>query len=108
MNFKNIELSFQSVLDYYINQQQISCRIIKNESAWDREKQDILERANWLSDKIIVEPEILLKKCLLFLVLIMADNGQFALVQCFLQRWKISVSSILKQRNNVLKELINW
>ena len=29
MNFKNIELSFQSVLDYYINQQQISCRIIK-------------------------------------------------------------------------------
>ena len=61
MNFKNIELSFQSVLDYYINQQQISCRIIKNESAWDREKQDILERANWLSDKIIVEPEILLK-----------------------------------------------
>lgn len=80
MNFKNIELSFQSVLDYYINQQQISCRIIKNESAWDREKQDILERANWLSDKIIVEPEILLKK----MPAVLGPNygGQWAIYSC--------------------------
>ncbi len=33
---------------------------IRNESAWEEEKSEILERANWLYDKIIVEPKQLI------------------------------------------------
>lgn len=35
---------------------------IRKESAWEEEKQDILERANWLCRKVIVEPKKLLEE----------------------------------------------
>lgn len=33
---------------------------VRTESSWDEEKQEILERANWLCEKIIVEPKQLI------------------------------------------------
>ena len=35
---------------------------IRTESSWEEEKDDILERANWLCEKIIVSPEQLIKE----------------------------------------------
>ena len=35
---------------------------VRTESSWEAEKDDILERANWLCEKIIVKPEQLIKQ----------------------------------------------
>ena len=35
---------------------------VRTESSWEEEKNDILERANWLCEKIIVKPEQLIKQ----------------------------------------------
>ena len=53
---------------------------IKNDISWDEEKQDILERANWLCDMVIQEPAQVLKEMPAFL----GPNygGQWAIYSC--------------------------
>lgn len=53
---------------------------VRTESAWEEERKDILERANWLCDKIIVEPETLLKQ--MPAMLGKFYGGQWAIYSC--------------------------
>jgi hypothetical protein len=53
---------------------------IRTESSWEEEKTEILERANWLCDKVITEPEKLLKEMPAFLS--EGYGGQWAIYSC--------------------------
>ena len=52
----------------------------RRESSWKEEKKDILERANWLGEQIIVEPEKLLKA--MPFILGPEYGGQWAIYAC--------------------------
>ncbi len=53
---------------------------IRTESSWEEEKTEILERANWLCDKVITEPKKLLKEMPSFLG--EEYGGQWAIYSC--------------------------
>lgn len=78
---------------------------IRTESSWEEEKDDILERANWLCEKIIVKPEELIKK----MPSLLGEEyaGQWAIYCCsMLAHALANISVIYPEKKEQCPELI--
>ncbi|MGL5273628.1 MAG: hypothetical protein ACRC8J_09155 [Phocaeicola sp.] len=81
---------------------------IRTESAWEEEKEDIIERANWLCEKVIVNPKELLKS--MPAILGPQYGGQWAIYSCSMLTAALANISTLypeeKERNLVRMEQV--
>ena len=69
------------------------------QSSWQEEKTELLERANWLYEKIIVEPEQLLKE--VPSILGTMYGGQWALYACsMLASSLVNISKLYPEEKN--------